>query len=75
MTLKTLKYSHVCGRTWDAAQRALEQQAAARAALETRLAQEARDKSQVNSRNKSHEERIREHAAEKRAKYASLLAF
>ena len=37
--LKTLKYTHRCGRTFDPSQRALEQQKLAVAALKMRMAQ------------------------------------
>jgi hypothetical protein len=36
-TIKTLRYSHVCGRSWDRTSRALEQRKAAQAAVDTRL--------------------------------------
>ena len=38
MRLKTLRYSHVCGRSFDPAQRALEQQAMAEKAINDRMA-------------------------------------
>ena len=38
MQLKTLRYSHVCGRSFDPTKRALEQQRLAIAALKARLA-------------------------------------
>ena len=39
MRLKTLKYSHVCGRTFDPLQRALEMKKKADTAAKTRMAQ------------------------------------
>ncbi len=38
LRLKTLRYSHVCGRSFDPAQRAREQQAAAEKAINARMA-------------------------------------
>jgi hypothetical protein len=38
MSVKTLRYTHVCGRSFDVLQRALEQKKLADAALKARMA-------------------------------------
>ena len=40
MNIKTLKYSHVCGRTWDVAERAAEEEHKARSEFVASLASE-----------------------------------
>ena len=40
MSIKTLKYSHVCGRTWDVAERAAEEEHRARPEFVESLASE-----------------------------------
>ncbi len=44
MNIKTLKYSHVCGRTWDVAERAAEEEHKARSEFVESLAKEQRSR-------------------------------
>ncbi len=71
LRLKTLRYTHVCGRSFDPAHRALELQAAAEQAINTRMA----------SLEQPAERRMHQPAEhtqtnlDKKHKYASLLNF
>ena len=44
MNIKTLKYSHVCGRTWDIAERAAEEEHKAHSQFVESLAREQRSR-------------------------------
>ena len=68
MRLKTLRYSHVCGRSFDPAERAHEQQAAAEKAINARMA----SMEQPTARRVQH---TTEQNLDKTIKYSSLLNF
>ena len=82
MTLKTLRYSHICGKTWNVTQRALEQQHAAQAALTARMESRWQQEEQVQSQQELGKERSEIQRAErpqevitKQTKYSHLLNF
>ena len=64
LTLKALRYTHVCGRSFDPAQRAREQQIAAEQAIKDRM-----------SLLERLAERKAEQAMDKKNKYAHLIQF
>ena len=78
MTLKTMRYSHICGKTWNVTQRALEQQHAAQAALTARMESQRQQKEQVQSQQALGKERAEIQRTErltKQTKYSHLLNF
>ena len=82
MTLKTMRYSHICGKTWNVTQRALEQQHAAQAALTARMESRWQQEEQVQSQQELGKERAEIQRAErpqevitKQTKYSHLLNF
>ncbi len=64
LTLKSLRYTHVCARSFDPVQRAREQQVAAEKAINDRMTLLERSA-----------ERKVEHAADKTHKYSNLVQF
>ena len=64
LTLKSLRYTHVCGRSFGPVQRAREQQVAAEKAINDRMTLLERLS-----------ERKAEHATDKKHKYAHLIQF
>ena len=71
--LKTLKYTHQCGRSFDVAKRAAEQQKSAIEALKTRTAQEMEQRLGQGMEHRT--ERTATTVPDKRARYAQLLNF
>ena len=70
MRLKTLRYSHVCGKSFHPMQRALEQQVAANNAINARMAS-----IEPLERGVQHTAVHTQQNAEKQNKYSSLLNF
>ena len=78
MTLKTMRYSHICGKTRNVTQRALEQQHAAQAALTARMESRRQQKEQAQSQQELGKERAEVQRMErltKQTKYSNLLNF
>jgi ssDNA-binding Zn-finger/Zn-ribbon topoisomerase 1 len=76
LQIKTLKYSHVCGRSFSPTERAIEQKKAAEAAASARMRQYSGTERAATMQN----ERAREHAVERAAEskgknYSHLLKF
>ena len=70
MRLKTLRYSHVCGKSFHPMQRALEQQVAANNAINARMAS-----IEPLERGVQHTAAHTQQTGDKKNKYASLLKF
>ena len=70
MRLKTLRYSHVCGKSFNPLQRALEQQVAANNAIAARMAS-----IEPLERCVQHTAAHTQQKGDKKNKYASLLKF
>ncbi len=70
MRLKTLRYSHVCGKSFHPLQRALEQQLAANTAIAERMAS-----IEALERGVQHTAAHTQQTGDKKNKYSSLLKF
>ena len=82
MTLKTMRYSQICGKMWNVTQRALEQQHAAQAALKARMESRWQQEEQAQSHQELGKEPAEIQRAErpqevitKQTKYSHLLNF
>ena len=75
LRLKTLRYSHVCGRSFNVDQRAAEQQLAAEKAIKLRMASMKQPAKQRVEHQEQAVERPLEKAADKRHNYANLIRF
>ena len=71
--LKTLKYTHKCGRSFDVAKRAQEQQKSAIEAMKTRTAQKMEQR--LGQGKERRTERTMTTLTDKKARYSQLLNF
>ena len=71
LTLKTLRYTHVCGRSFDPEQRARELQATAGKAINARMA----SREQPAERSVQHTTERTQQNADKKNEYANLIPF